>query len=265
MVILMRKLFNKDKAIIGVVHLLALPGSPRFSSDEEVRRRALRDAFALYHGGVDALLFENFGDVPFSCKAEPHVIAYLTSIIEEVKREVPLPFGVNVLRNDAPAALAIASATRGEFIRVNVHTGARLAPEGIIVGEAHRTLRYRSLLRSGVKIFADLAVKHSLPLANQSLEEEVAACVERGLAEAVIITGKATGEPPGIEELEQAKRVSSVPVIVGSGLSAENCSALLSFADAAIVGSSVKEGGVVTNPVSEARVRALMREVARLR
>ncbi len=262
----MRKLFNKEKAVIGVVHLPALPGSPHFSSEGKLRKRALEDALALYHGGVDALLFENFGDVPFSPgRAEPHVIAYLTSIIEEVKREVPLPFGVNVLRNDALAALAIATATGGEFIRVNVHTGARLAWEGIIQGEAHETLRYRSRLGSRVKIFADVAVKHSQPLAEMSLEEEIAANVERGLAEAVIVTGRATGEPPGIEELERATRASSVPVIVGSGLTLENCSKLLSVADAAIVGSSLKEGGRVSNPVSEARVRALMREVERLR
>ena len=262
----MRKLFEKNKPIIGVVHLLALPGSPRFAGEGGLRRRALSDALALYHGGVDALLFENYGDVPFSPgRVEPHVIAYMTSIIEEVKREAPLPFGVNVLRNDALAALVIASAAGGEFIRVNVHTGAKLTWEGIIQGRAHETLRYRARLGSGVKIFADVAVKHSSPLASISLEEEIASNVERGLADAIILTGRATGEPPGVEELERARRVSEVPVIVGSGLSAENCSGLLSIADAAIVGTSLKEGGKIENPVSEERVKALMREVAKLR
>ncbi|WP_456475843.1 BtpA/SgcQ family protein [Candidatus Pyrohabitans sp.] len=262
----MRKLFENDKAIIGVVHLLALPASPRFKGEEELRRRALSDALALYHGGVDALLFENYGDVPFSPgRVESHVVAYMSSIAEEVKREVPLPFGVNVLRNDALAALAVASATGGEFIRVNVHTGARLTWEGIIQGQAQETLRYRARLGSGVRIFADVAVKHSWPLASISLEEEILSNVERGLADAVILTGGATGEPPNVEELKRASRASSVPVIVGSGLSAENCSALLSFADAAIVGTSLKEGGKIENPVSEARVKALMQEVAKLR
>jgi hypothetical protein len=266
MVILMIKLFEKEKVIIGVVHLLALPGSPRFTSEEGLRRRALSDALALYHGGVDALLFENYGDVPFSpSRVEPHVIAFMTSIIEEVKREVPLPFGVNVLRNDAIAALAIAAATSGEFIRVNVHTGARVAWEGIIQGRAHETLRYRERIGRGIKIFADVAVKHSSPLTSLSLEEEIASNVDRGLADAVILTGRATGEPPSVEELKRATLASEVPVIVGSGLSVENCAALLSIADAAIVGTSLKEGGKVSNPVSEERVKALMREVAKLR
>ncbi len=265
-VILMIKLFDKDKAIIGMVHLLPLPGSPRFEGEEELRSRALSDALALYHGGVDALLFENYGDVPFSPgRVEPHVVAYMTSIIEEVRREVPLPVGVNVLRNDALAALAVASAVRGEFIRVNVHTGAKLAWEGVIQGRAHETLRYRAKLGSRVKIFADIAVKHASPLAEVSLEEEIASNVERGLADAVILTGRTTGEPPGVEELERARLCTEVPVIVGSGLSVENCSKLLSVADAAIVGSSLKEGGRASQPVSEERVRALMREVAKLR
>ncbi len=261
----MEKLFGKRRSVIGVVHLLPLPGAPRYSSMEAVRRRALQDALALQNGGVDALLFENYGDLPFyPGRVEPHVVACMCSVIEEVRREVSLPFGVNVLRNDAISALAVAFATGGRFVRVNVHAGVRVAGEGVLTGRAHETLRYRALLGSSTWILADISVKHSAPLAEVSLEEEIEANVQRGGADAIIITGRRSGEAPEPEMVRRAAELASVPVVVGSGVSPENVQELLEHADACIVGSWFR-GGSLKQPVNEHLVRELMRVVEGLR
>ncbi|MBO9352165.1 MAG: BtpA/SgcQ family protein, partial [Thermomicrobium sp.] len=136
--------------LVGVVHLLPLPGSPRATRDvARIRERARRDAEAYREGGAHALIVENFGDAPFRKDGvEPHVIALMALVVEEIRESTGLPVGVNVLRNDARAALGIAVATGASFIRVNVHVGAMVTDQGIIEGRADETLRYRALLQS---------------------------------------------------------------------------------------------------------------------
>ncbi len=153
--------------IIAMLHVPALPGSPRNELDfDAIVDWVLRDADTLASSGVDALIVENFGDVPFYPRHVPrHTVAFMTAIGREVARGFRLPIGINVLRNDAESAIAVASAVPAEFIRVNVHTGARLTDQGLIEGMAHEALRHRKLLGSNVKIFADVNVKHSTPLA----------------------------------------------------------------------------------------------------
>jgi membrane complex biogenesis BtpA family protein len=145
-----------ERPLFGMVHMRALPGAPRFSgSIDEVIAAAVVDARALADGGCDAIVFENFGDRPFGKSAGKETIAAMTRVIADVKRDVRLPFGVNVLRNDAGGALAVAAATGAAFIRVNVHTGAMLTDQGIIEGDAAGTLRLRKQLAPEVLIFAD--------------------------------------------------------------------------------------------------------------
>ncbi len=230
----------EKKAIIGVVHLKPLPGEPlNTCSLEEILERALEDARSLESGGVDALIVENFGDAPFLKAVEPHTIAFMTYIASEIKKEVSIPIGINVLRNDAKAALAIATAIRADFIRVNVHVGVYVAPEGILEGKAHETLRYRKILKSNVKIFADVHVKHAYPL-GFSIEEIAVEAVERGLADAVVVTGKRTGEETSLNDLKKVKDAVNVPVLAGSGLNADNIEKILKIADGAIVGTFFK-------------------------
>ena len=130
------------KEIIGVVHLLALPGSPGWQGDlDEVVGHAMRDAEALAQGGIDAVIFENFGDVPFlTGPIPPEAVAAMGVVIDRVAKSIDVPFGVNVLRNDPIAALGLAYATGGEFIRVNVHTGVMVTDQGIIEGGAAETV-----------------------------------------------------------------------------------------------------------------------------
>jgi hypothetical protein len=186
----------------------------------------------------------------------------MTAIGREVKRSTNLPLGINVLRNDPVSAIAIAAAVSAEFIRVNVHTGARVTDQGVIEGTAHETLRYRKLLAAEVRIFADVDVKHSAPVASRALKTEVEELISRGGADAVIVTGAATGKQTALEDLKEAKEAAgTVPVFAGSGVDAGNVRAILRIADGAVIGTAFKSGGITTNPVEPEAVRNLIAAV----
>lgn len=256
----MAKLFSGGRKVVGMLHLLALPGSPKFASLEAVEEAALRDAQALSDGGVDAILVENFGDAPFYPSRGPrHTLAFFTGVAKKLRDAVDMPIGINVLRNDSLAAMAIASAVGAEFIRVNVLSGSYITDQGLIEGEAHRLLRLRRELGSSVEILADASVKHAAPLADFSLEEEVENLTTRALADGVVITGKRTGEAPRAEWIRRSK-ASTKPVLAGSGLKPENIE-LLKLADGAIVGTYFKERGMIEKPVDELRVKRFMHAV----
>lgn len=246
--------------LIGVVHLPALPGSPRARLTlGECIEVARRDAAALVSGGADGVIVENFFDAPFYADDVPPItVAAMTAVCRELRDAVPVEMGVNVLRNDAAAALAIAVASGADFIRVNVHAGAMLTDQGIITGRAAETLRLRrSLGAERIRILADVLVKHAVPLGQQRLEDAVADAVERGLADGVIVTGTATGAAASREDVVRASAASSVPVYVGSGVGAANVRDYVPPAAGVIVGSWLKADGIVANPVDSTRVHAL--------
>ena len=240
------------RAVFGMVHLPALPGAPRFRSWEEVLDQALRDARVIAEHGCDGLIVENYGDAPFTRgRVEAETVASMTRVVTEIARETRLPFGVNVLRNDALSALAIAAATGASFIRVNVHTGAMLTDQGIIEGDAYATLRKRAALAPNALIFADHLVKHATPLGEMSPKD----LRMRGLADAVIVTGAETGAAADPSRIAALRDVIDAPILIGSGLTAENA---YQFADAdgAIVGTAIKADGRVDPSRVEAVVRA---------
>ena len=156
----------RHKLVIGVVHLQPLPGSPRWGrSLKAVIDHALADARAYQRGGVDAVIVENFGDAPFTrASVGPETIAAMSAAGSAVRAAIETPLGFNVLRNDASAALALCAACGGSFIRVNIHTGAMLTDQGIIEGNAYETVRYRERICPSASIFADVHVKHAVPL-----------------------------------------------------------------------------------------------------
>jgi uncharacterized protein len=249
------------RLVIGMVHLRALPGSPRWDGDMAGLLAAARaDARALADGGADALLVENHGDVPFTARrVDAASVAGMAVAVAELRRAVPLPIGVNVLKNDVRSALAVAAASGARFVRVNVHVGAVAADQGIIESEAHDTLRYRRLLGVDVAILADVQAKHGMPLAPVPLELEARDCFRRGLADALVVSGAATGEPTPIGDLKRVRgAVPEAPLLVGSGATAETAAELLSVADGVIVGTSVKREGQLANPVDVERVRRLV-------
>jgi len=250
-----------SRAIVGMVHLRALPGSPRWAgSMQTVADAALADARALAEGGVDALLVENHGDVPFTAgRVDAGTVAAMAVAIAEIAHAVALPIGVNVLKSDALSALAVAAATGARFVRVNVHVGAVVADQGLLVSGAHDTLRYRRLLGLDVKILADVQAKHGMPLAPIPIELEARDCVSRALADGLVVSGVATGEPTPLGDVKRVRgAVPDAPLLVGSGVTAETAAELLSIADGLIVGTAVKRDGVLANPVDPRRVRRLV-------
>lgn len=242
-----------------MVHLPPLPGSPRWAgSMERATAQALTDVRALLDGGMDALLIENYGDVPFAPdRVEPATIAAMAVLAAAIRRAAPdVPLGINVLKNDARAGLAIACATGAQFIRVNVHAGAVVADQGIIQTDAHATLRDRRLLDADVGLFADVQGKHAAPLVPVELEQEARDLVHRGLADALVVSGRATGEATPLSDIKRVRgAVPGVPILAGSGATADTVAELLSVADAVIVGTALKREGDVRNPVDPERVR----------
>jgi hypothetical protein len=259
-------LFGHSQPVIGMVHLDPLPGSPKFDGDREsILQNARADARALENGGVNALMVENFGDAPFYPDDVPkHVVASMTRAAAAVADESDLPLGINILRNDAMADLAVAQAVDADFMRVNVHTGARVADQGIIEGKAYETMRERDRLGVDVKVFADHDVKHSAPIASGDFTaESFADNIERGLADATVVSGMGTGHAVDQDELQTASDRREefgldVPLFVGSGVTPDTVCEILEVADGVIVGTALKGGDSSGDPVSEEATRELV-------
>ncbi|MBW4418659.1 MAG: BtpA/SgcQ family protein [Myxacorys californica WJT36-NPBG1] len=253
----LNQVFKTPNPVIGVVHLLPLPTSPRWGGSlKAVIDRAEQEATALAAGGVDGMIVENFFDAPFpKDQVDPAVVSAMTVVVQRLMNLVTLPIGLNVLRNDARSALAIASCVQAQFIRVNVWTGIMATDQGLIEGRAHELMRYRRELGSDVKIMADVLVKHARPLGSVNLTTAVQDTIERGLADAVILSGWATGNPTSREDLELASAAANgTPVFIGSGADWENISDLMHAADGVIVSSSLKRQGKRENPIDPIRV-----------
>ncbi|MBI5838027.1 MAG: BtpA/SgcQ family protein [Candidatus Eisenbacteria bacterium] len=266
-----RALFGpKDRdrpLLVGVVHLLPLPGAPRHRPAAEGRggmnaviEHALADASSLQAGGARAIIVENFGDEPFHADRVPPVTtAAMARAVAELRREARVPLGVNVLRSDAEAALGIAAACDADFIRVNVHTGAMVTDQGLIQGRAAGTVRLRRALGSAALIFADILVKHASPLAPLELEQAAEDTYLRGAADALLVTGSGTGKPASLEDAARVRAaLPSAPLLVASGVTLETAAAWFAACDGAVVGTWVKREGDVSNPVDAERVKQLV-------
>jgi membrane complex biogenesis BtpA family protein len=256
------RLFGERKALIGMLHAPALPGAPASRlSMKGIRNWLLRDAAALCEAGFDGLMLENFGDAPFHPGPAPmETVASLAVLAREVKARFPVPLGINVLRNDGLAALFVAAAAEADFIRVNVYTGARLTDQGLIEGQAHLIQRERRRLGcERVLVFADVDVKHSAPLAPRPLAGEVEETLSRGRADAVIVSGRATGAAVALDDLRIARAAAGrATVLAGSGAAARTVAALLEIADGVIAGTALKAGGVASARVDPRRARAFI-------
>ncbi len=234
--------------LIGVVHLEPLPGSPRWGGDlGAVRDAARRAAEAYKAGGLDALIIENYGDVPFTGGSVPAAtVAAMAVLVEAVKAEFGPAVGVNVLRNDGVSALSVAAATGARFVRVNVLVGAMVTDQGLLEGDAWTVQRARRELAPGCRIWADVMVKHAVPVGAPRLEDLADDTYHRALADALILSGRATGAPSDPEDFRHvAQKVPDAPLIVGSGLTIETLATTMKVAHGAIVATSLKTAGRV--------------------
>lgn len=261
---------TSGKLLVGVIHLPRLPSTHYVGEVgvEEVVERAVKESRILEELGYGGIIVENFGDAPFLKRVrDPLTLAAFTVVAREVVKSVRIDVGINLLRNSGLEAYSIALATGAKFIRVNSLVETLLTDSGVVGPEAPR-LRNVRFNYPGVKIFADIVCKHGSSLSylayreqslvkggTEPLEDLVADAVERGRADALVVTGTRTGEEPDVEFLSKVKSVSPVPVLVGSGATPENLEALLRRADGVIVGSYIKADGKAGNPVDFERAR----------
>ncbi|HTW27727.1 MAG TPA: BtpA/SgcQ family protein [Acetobacteraceae bacterium] len=264
-------LFAVRKPVIGVIHLRPLPGAPRYDGEPvaEIYAAAVRDARVLAEGGIDGIIIENASDMPFARPDDigPETVAALTAACLEVRGAVATPIGITCVANGVIPALGIAKAVGARWVRANQWVNAYVANEGILNGPAPAAMRYRARIRAGdVAIFADVHVKfgaHAIT-ADRSIAEQ-ATDAEWFDADVLIASGTRTGSPTEPGEVEAVKDGTNLPVIVGSGLSAEQVPALFRIADGAIIGQWLKQDGRWWNPVDPRRVERLMQAVAQVR
>ncbi|MDQ3781975.1 MAG: BtpA/SgcQ family protein [Actinomycetota bacterium] len=244
-----------------MVHLGPLPGSPRFDGAfDRVVSAAVDDAIRLDEAGFDAIAVENFGDAPFFADDVPKVtVAAMTRVLSAIAAVTGRPMVVNVLRNDAAAALAVAAATGAAFVRVNVLAGTMWTDQGPIVGRAAEVTRLRRAISPEVGILADVFVKHATPAPGATIEQAAEELAERALADAIIVSGTSTGRAPDRAMVRQVRAAApGVPTLVGSGVTEDTVASYLEVADGVIVGTALKADGITTNPVDPVAAKAFV-------
>jgi uncharacterized protein len=257
-----QSLFRPEFALIGMVHLPALPGAPRFEGEfPQTIDHAVAEAALLVDAGFHGLVVENFNDTPFfPDRAPAETIAAMAIVARETVRAVSVPVGVNVLRNDALGALAVAATSGAAFIRVNVLTGTMLTDQGLIQGQAHELMRRRRDLQLAAAVFADVLVKHAQPLAALPIAQAAEETVGRGMADALIVSGAGTGKPTDLADARSVHAaVPETPLLIGSGVTAESVSGFRQAAHGVIVGSALKQEGRADQPIDSDRVSAFIR------
>ena len=252
-------MLGDGKWLIGMVHLLPLPGSPRFQGDlDEIFSAAVADARRLEEGGADAIIVENFGDVPYLPGRVPvESLVVMAQVAYAVRKAVDLPMGINVQFNAWREEIALAKSVGARFVRLEAYVDNVLTDAGIVEACSGDASRYRRAIGAdNVQFFADVLVKETIPLGDRGIAEAVkAAC--RNLADAVIVTGAATGSATPIDAIREARRATDCPLLVGSGVTPDSLPIILPLVDGVIVGSALKFNGVVENRVDIERVRRM--------
>ena len=251
--------------VYGVVHLKSLPGSPgNYLTLDEIIELAQEDVNSLVFGGVDGLIIENFGDVPFTKdNVSKRTIASFTKVVENIEYDREIKVGINVLRNDGIAALSIAEATNADFVRINVLNNVMMfTDQGIIEGKAHEIAEFKNTLNKEIDIYADVFVKHAVPPEGSKIENHTEELIERAGADVVIVTGDGTGHQIDIEDLSKVRDI--VPqgrLAIGSGVNEENVDDYVGLADILIVGTSFKVDHDVSKRVDQRSVEELIQKI----
>lgn len=265
----MTSLFSQVKPVVGVIHVGALPGTPRNTENvAELVKSAIREAMMYRECGVDAVYIENMHDVPYlRGEVGPEIVAAMTAIGTEVKSVAGLPVGIQILAGANVEAMAVAHAARLDFIRAEGYAYAHVADEGLIQASAATLLRYRRMIgATHVQVWADIKKKHSAHAITADVSlGTTAETVEFMGADSVIVTGNVTGEAPTVTDVQEAKTHCHVPVVLGSGISEDNINEFYHEADGFIVGSAFKIDGHWANTVDPSRVTRFMTILSTLR
>jgi len=266
---IIEKLFKKEKAVIGMVHIQALPGTPRHSkSMKEIISKAVEEAELYEDAGFDAVSLENMHDVPYLIRnVGPEIVASMTAVACEIKNSVSLPVGIQILSGANKQALAVAKAAGLSFIRTEGFVFSHIADEGLMNSDAGELLRYRKQIDArNILIFTDIQKKHSSHYLTSDISiTEFAKAAEFFLSDGIVLTGTVTGRPADTIELKTVKKETDLPVLIGSGITDKNISSYWNYADGFIVGSYFKEKGYWENPISKERVTKFMENIDTLR
>ena len=257
-----RSIFGVPRALIGVIHAAALPGAPSSAHTvAQIAEAAAVEARLYEAAGYHGLLLENTHDRPYLKSAPgPEIVAAMTTVGGAVRAASRLPLGIQILAGANLAAMAVAHACGAAFVRVEGFVFAHVADEGVIQSTAGELLRYRRAIGAQqVRVFADIKKKHSAHAITADVDlAETARAAEFFQADGVIVSGVATGQPTDPEEVRAVASAVGIATLVGSGVTPENVASLRS-ADALIVGSWIKAGGVWSNALEEGRVREMSR------
>ena len=253
------KVFGKRKPVIGMVHLLPLPGAPGYcGSVEKIYEAAHRDLQNLIEGGANAVIVENFGDIPYARDNELITNTAFAAIASRLRQECDLPMGINVQFDNVEAEWAIAYSCGYDFIRSEVFAENRMGPNGVCIASGPQIMRLKAKYPKDIAILADVNVKHTFPIVEQPLDFTIESIIEGG-ADCLICTGVMTGKSPGIEDVKLMKKIAGdFPVIVGSGVNVKTAKDYFTVSDGAIIGSFIKEDGDVMRPIDPKRVKALV-------
>lgn len=265
-----RDIYGIPKAVVGMVHVGALPGTPRHESSlDEIVERAVGEARLLEEGGFDAVIVENMHDVPYMRReVGPEIVAGMTSVARAVRGAVSIPVGVQVLAGANRAAVAVAQAGGLGFIRAEGFVYSAVADEGLLdEADAGGLLRYRRMIGAeGVRIVCDIKKKHSAHAITADVDiAEYARAAEFCGADGVIVTGVATARPTDVNDLRAVRVATKLPLAVGSGTTPDNIREMFEHADAVIIGTWFKEGGDWKNPPDPARIEAMVKAANRAR
>lgn len=260
-----KELFNIPKPIIGMIHVDALPGTPNFKgSIKDIINKAINEAQIYLDAGINSIIIENMHDVPYlNRKVGPEITSLMSIIGYEIKNKTNFPIGIQILAGANKEALACAKSAGIDFIRAEGFVFAHVADEGIINSDAGELLRYKKNIDAkDILIFTDIKKKHSSHNLTADVSiEETAKAAEFFLSDGIILTGTSTGKEADLNELKAVKKISKLPVIIGSGITEMNVESYLPFCDAMIVGSFFKENGNWKNKVEKKRVELFMKKV----
>lgn len=264
---------TKLPKLVGVIHLPPLAGAPKsidLHPAEALQTAgilAVREAQSLVKVGFDGIILENFGDVPFyKNQVPPETIACLSVIAAAVREAIQVPIGINVLRNDGRAALAIAAVTGCDFIRINVLSGLSATDQGLVEGEASFLIRERNRLGADISIFADIHVKHAVSISSKNFGLAIEEMKNRALADAIIITGETTGRMAEISQIQMAGEVSQknkIPLYIGSGVTHVKIKEIKPWVDGFIVGSALRKEGQAGAPLELKKAREFVKEYSK--
>ena len=258
------EMFGVKVPVIGVIHLMPLPGAPLYNgaSTKEISQKAVKDSKIMEDNGIDGLIIENFGDKMFQKTVGPETVAAMTYIAKDIRNELKIPIGICALQSDALASLAIAKSVQGAFVRVPYYTETSVVDAGTMESIAANALRYRRFLDCDIKIFADIHIKHSYPIMQRPIEYAAEDSYYRGLADAIIITGRKTGGDTNPEDIRRVRTaLPELPLVVGSGVNEENVDNYISMVDAIIIATGLNIGGKVEAEPDPSRINSFMSKV----